>query len=140
MLEIAKKVTKTNKVVTLFKMWSNQTFVSANSVVDLFLEKIGCDCILYYHDEHYYDMSFERDDCKKETYAIFAQIWPGSMTGGGLWFCRVKDDGTFEYKMISKDSSFNKLLKWDLKKGIKDLWDNTVDVSTEEERLRFLDK
>ena len=142
---IATKVTKTNKVVELLKMWNDKSsFASTSSIEELFLERIGCDCILYYHNT-YYDMETKRKDCRKEVYAIFAEIKEkdNHREGGGLWFCRMKNDEKFEYKMISNDCSFNNFFKLNCSlnlKGVKDMWNKTKDVSTEEDRLRFLDK
>lgn len=141
---IATKVTKTNKVVELLKMWNDKSIESTSSIEELFLEKIGCNCILYYHNT-YYDMETKRKDCRKEVYAIFAEIKENTFSnhreGCGLWFCRIKNNEKFEYKMISKDCSFNNFFKLNCSsKGVRDMWDKTEDVSTEEDRLRFLDK
>lgn len=154
MLEMAKKITKTNKVVTLYQKWNDQVHETefCAPIVNMFMEHIGCDCILYHYQAEFHDNS------KLWLYAVFAEIRESVVTqngirkeGGGLWICKTDDiecqpidfvSGDFQYKMISKDAPYEKFLKWDLSNGIEDFWNNTVDVSIGEERLRlrFLDK
>lgn len=152
MLELAKKITKTNKVVTLYQKWNDQVHKTefCAPIVNMFMEHIGCDAILYHYQAEFHDNS------KLWLYAVFAEIREERgfqhnppKSGGGLWICKTDDidclsinfaSDDFQYKMISQDACYEKFFKWDLSNGIEDLWENTVDVSTGEERLRFLDK
>lgn len=153
MLELAKKITKSNKAVTLYQKRDDQilnTKFHRVPIINMFMTHIGSDVILY-------DYEYRTDsDGKKRLYAIFAEIMEEEgfqnnppKSGGGLWVCRTEDidaddtlsiifaSDTFEIKEISNDCCYEKFL-WCFSNKLD--WDKIEDVSTKEEKLRFLDK
>ena len=163
MLEIAKKITKKNWVVTLYQKWNGEVDKTerCGPIVNMFMERIGSDCILY-------DYQTDIVNGKRWLYAIFAEIKEDHSLyysqflkhGGGLWICRTDDvdalsikyaSDDFGCKKISDDSCYETFFKWIISNKTTEVdkdhlefinidWDNIKDISTDADRMRFLEK